>query len=121
MFDATDVKTSVAASSSKNESELPIREVCCCSLARRAKSGNTLTSQVQNCRFKKNSDAPEPKVEKKWEHVLMKVQNRKRTPDGKMAYTVTASNMLTGEKKPLIIATPLIDEPNMPGLEQILK
>ena len=31
MFDATDLKTSVAASSSKNESELPIREVCCCS------------------------------------------------------------------------------------------
>ena len=76
---------------------------------------------MQNCRFRKNSDVPEVKVEKKWENVLLKVQNRKRTEDGKMAYTVTASNMLTGEKKPLVIATPLIDEPDMAGLEQILK
>ena len=38
-----------------------------------------------------------------------------------MAYSVIASNMFTGEKKALIIDSPLIDEPNMPGLERKLK
>ena len=40
LFDGADMRTSAAASSAKNENELPIREVCCCSLAKRVKSGN---------------------------------------------------------------------------------
>lgn len=51
----------------------------------------------------------------------MKVRHRKRLENGQMGHAVTAVNMVSGEKCPLLVDPKLIDEQDIAGLERLLK
>ena len=122
MLDIEEKSVMTAAASSRQESELPIKEVCCCPLSKRDKSGRIEPSQLNYCRFKQDSVADQKKeAAKTWQNIILKVQSRRRDEQGKMSYVVIATEMGSGARKPLLIDTKLIDEQNMPELGKLLK
>ena len=52
---------------------------------------------------------------------MLKVQSRKRDNKNKMNYCISALNMISGEKRPMMIETHIIDGPDLPAIENILK
>ena len=122
MLDVDEKNPTSAGASTKQGSELPIREVCCCPLSKRDKNGMIEPSQLNYCKFKKDSDLEQKREAlKTWQNIILKVQSRKRDKQGKMSYVVLATEMNSGMKKPLVIETKLIDEQNMPELGRLLK
>ena len=101
---------------------MPIKEVCCCPLSKRDKSGRIEPSQLNYCRFEQDPEADQKKeAAKTWQNIILKVQSRRRDEQGKMSYVVIATEMGSGARKPLLIETKLIDEQNMPELGKLLK
>ena len=122
MLDVDEKNPTSAGASTKQDSDLPIREVCCCPLSKRDKNGLIEPSQLNYCKFTKDSDLKQKKeAAKLWQNIILKVQSRKRDDKGKMSYVVLATEMNSGMKKPLVIETKLIDEQNMPELGKLLK
>ena len=79
MLDIDEKSTVTAAASSKQESELPIKEVCCCPLSKRDKNGMIEPSQLNYCKFQKDSDLElKREAAKLWQNIILKVQSRRR-------------------------------------------
>ena len=57
---------------------------------------------------------------KLWKHILIKVKQRKRLENGQMGNVCQAVNITTGEKCVLLIEPKLIDEQDIPGIENLL-
>ena len=75
-----DEKIPVSSSAStRQDSDLPVREVCCCPLSKRDKNGLIEPSQLNYCKFKKDSDLEQKREAAKiWQNIILKVQSRKR-------------------------------------------
>jgi len=56
-----------------------------------------------------------------WKHILLKVRNRKRLENGQMGHAVTAVNMVSGDRCPLLVDPKLIDDQDIAGLERLLQ
>ena len=111
MLDIDEKNAMTAAASSRQESELPIKEVCCCPLSKRDKSGLIEPSQLNYCRFKTESDSDQKReASQTWQNIILKVQSRRRNEQGKMMYVVIATEISTGARQSLMIENKLIDE-----------
>ncbi len=112
-----------------------IKEVCCCSKSQNGNLGsnsftcvrkkaaggkNEATGQTEEL-FSKQSDLKALAERKFWKHILLKVKQRKRLENGAMGNVCQAMNIVTGEKRALLVDPKLIDDQDMAGLEQILK
>ena len=105
----SDVNSPELPFSAAIEMEPQLRHVCCCPLNKNVKEGCI-------------HDIPESATEsKKWKNIMLKVQSRKRDNKNKMNYCISAQNMISGEKRPMMMETHIIDGPDLPAIENILK
>lgn len=54
---------------------------------------------------------------KLWKHILLKVLRKKRLDNGQMSHLCQAVNMISGEKRAILVDPKLIDEEDIVGLE----
>ena len=74
MFDHHEEQQAIsAAPSTRVESEMQIREVCCCPLSKKDKSGSIEPSQLNYCRFNKTSDLDPKSNQTVWQNIILKV------------------------------------------------
>ena len=90
--------------------------MCCCA---KDKDGHADFSRVIKCRYRQKGDTQTLSSHKEklksnikptlWKHITIEVKKRIDL-DGCPAYIVTASDLLSQQKKSLIVDAPIIDE-----------